>query len=109
MIVHQVLLSRLLHSNYLCICFSIISQDEDLELIFSRFGEIRQCEIIRDYKTGKYSMYVHSNECPIMMDIPHEIGNSLNYAFIEFMEKASAEQAYFKMNNVLIDDRRIKV
>ena len=25
---------------------------EDLEFIFARFGEIKSCEIIRDYKTG---------------------------------------------------------
>jgi peptidyl-prolyl cis-trans isomerase-like 4 len=36
-------------------------------------------------------------------------GDSLNYAFIGFDSEASCEQAYFKMNNVLIDDRRIKV
>ena len=34
---------------------------------------------------------------------------SLCYAFIEFAEKKSAEDAYFKMENVLIDDRRIHV
>lgn len=45
------------------------------------------CEIIRDKKTG----------------------DSLCYAFIEFKDKESCEQAYFKMNNVLIDDRRIHV
>jgi peptidyl-prolyl cis-trans isomerase-like 4 len=36
-------------------------------------------------------------------------GESLCYAFIEFSEKKSAEDAYFKMENVLIDDRRIHV
>jgi len=36
-------------------------------------------------------------------------GESLNYAFIGFDDDEAAEQAYFKMNNVLIDDRRIKV
>jgi peptidyl-prolyl cis-trans isomerase-like 4 len=61
--------------------------DEDLELIFSRFGEIKCCEIIRDWKTG----------------------DSLNYAFIEFATRAACEEAYLKMNNVAIDDRRIKV
>jgi RNA recognition motif-containing protein len=61
--------------------------DEDLEIIFSRFGEIKCCEIIRDWKTG----------------------DSLNYAFIEFADRASCEEAYLKMDNVSIDDRRIKV
>jgi peptidyl-prolyl cis-trans isomerase-like 4 len=45
------------------------------------------CEVIRDRKTNE----------------------SLCYAFIEFAERKSAEDAYFKMENVLIDDRRIHV
>lgn len=64
-----------------------ITRDEDLELIFSRFGKIKSCEIIRDFKTG----------------------DSLNYAFIEFETESACIEAYDKMNNVLIDDRRIKV
>lgn len=61
--------------------------DEDLELIFSRFGKILSCEVIRDKRTG----------------------DSLQYAFIEYEEQASCEQAYFKMQGVLIDDHRIHV
>lgn len=64
-----------------------ITRDEDLEIIFSRFGKIKSCEIIRDHKTG----------------------DSLNYAFIEYENEGSCIEAYEKMNNVLIDDRRIKV
>jgi peptidyl-prolyl cis-trans isomerase-like 4 len=64
-----------------------VTTDEDLELIFSRFGKIKSCEIIRDHKTG----------------------DSLNYAFIEFETESACIEAYDKMNNVLIDDRRIKV
>ena len=64
-----------------------VTTDEDLELIFSRFGTIKSCEVIRDFKTG----------------------DSLNYAFIEFETAAACIEAYEKMNNVLIDDRRIKV
>ncbi|CCJ30450.1 unnamed protein product [Pneumocystis jirovecii] len=63
------------------------TRDEDLELIFSRFGKIISCEIIRDRRTG----------------------DSLQYAFIEFEKKEDCEQAYFKMQDVLIDDKRIKV
>ncbi|KAH8687684.1 cyclophilin-like domain-containing protein [Tricladium varicosporioides] len=59
----------------------------DLELIFSRFGKILSCEVIRDKRTG----------------------DSLQYAFIEYEEQASCEQAYFKMQGVLIDDHRIHV
>ena len=64
-----------------------VTTDADLELIFSRFGAIKQCEIIRDSKTG----------------------DSLNYAFIEYDSEQSCIKAYEKMNNVLIDDRRVKV
>jgi peptidyl-prolyl cis-trans isomerase-like 4 len=63
------------------------TQDEDLELIFSRFGKILSCEIIRDKQTE----------------------DSLQYAFIEFEKREACEMAYFKMQDVLIDDRRIKV
>ena len=61
--------------------------DEDLNLIFSRFGKILSCEVIRDKRTG----------------------DSLQYAFIEFEEQKDCEQAYFKMQGVLIDDHRIHV
>jgi len=33
----------------------------------------------------------------------------LCYAFIGFDNDQSCEEAYFKMNNAIIDDRRIKV
>ncbi|RMZ29056.1 hypothetical protein D0859_06858 [Hortaea werneckii] len=64
-----------------------VTRDEDLELIFSRFGKILSCEVIRDKKTG----------------------DSLQYAFIEFGSKEDCERAYFKMQGVLIDDHRIHV
>ncbi|KAL5487559.1 CYP6 [Sanghuangporus weigelae] len=64
-----------------------VTRDGDLELIFSRFGPVVSCQVIRDKLTG----------------------DSLQYAFIEFDKREDAEQAYFKMQNVLIDDRRIWV
>ncbi|CAG9788789.1 unnamed protein product [Diatraea saccharalis] len=74
--------------NVLFVCkLNPVTTDEDLEIIFSRFGKIVSCEVIRDKKTG----------------------DSLQYAFIEFSDKKSCEDAYFKMDNVLIDDRRIHV
>lgn len=74
--------------NVLFICkLNSITTDDDLEIIFSRFGKIKGCEVIRDRRSG----------------------DSLQYAFIEFEEQKSCEQAYFKMDNVLIDDRRIHV
>merc|ERR1712107_689941 len=36
-------------------------------------------------------------------------GESLQYAFVEFEDREACEKAYFKMDNVLIDDRRIHV
>lgn len=74
--------------NVLFVCkLNSITTDDDLEIIFSRFGKIKGCEVIRDRKSG----------------------DSLQYAFIEFEDQKACEQAYFKMDNVLIDDRRIHV
>ncbi|XP_066139756.1 peptidyl-prolyl cis-trans isomerase-like 4 [Euwallacea fornicatus] len=74
--------------NVLFVCkLNPVTTDDDLEIIFSRFGKIKSCEVIRDRKTG----------------------DSLQYAFIEFEEQKSCEDAFFKMANVLIDDRRIHV
>nr|CDS27923.1 peptidyl prolyl cis trans isomerase 4 [Hymenolepis microstoma] len=74
--------------NVLFVCrLNPVTRAEDLEIIFSRFGEILSCEVIYDRKTG----------------------NSLQYAFIEFANKEDCEEAFFKMDNVVIDDRRIHV
>ncbi|MCJ1353039.1 MAG: Peptidyl-prolyl cis-trans isomerase cyp6 [Icmadophila ericetorum] len=74
--------------NILFVCkLNPVTQDEDLDLIFSRFGKILSCEVIRDKRTG----------------------DSLQYAFIEFENQKDCEQAYFKMQGVLIDDHRIHV
>jgi len=72
--------------NVLFVCkLNPVTCDDDLEIIFSRFGKIKGCEVIRDQKTN----------------------DSLQYAFIEFEDRKACEDAYFKMDNVLIDDRRI--
>ncbi|KAF1851426.1 cyclophilin-like protein [Cucurbitaria berberidis CBS 394.84] len=74
--------------NVLFVCkLNPVTQDEDLELIFSRFGKIVSCEVIRDKRTN----------------------DSLQYAFIEYTNQKDCEQAYFKMDGVLIDDHRIHV
>lgn len=74
--------------NVLFVCkLNPVTQDEDLNLIFSRFGKIVSCEVIRDKRTG----------------------DSLQYAFIEYTNQKDCEQAYFKMDGVLIDDHRIHV
>lgn len=57
--------------NVLFVCkLNPVTRDEDLELIFSRFGLIMSCQVIRDKKTG----------------------DSLQYAFIEFDKREEAEQ-----------------
>ena len=74
--------------EFLFVCkLNPVTSDEDLEIIFSRFGTVTSCDVIRDKKTGE----------------------SLTYAFVGFEKKEDAERAYFKMDGVLIDDRRIKV
>jgi peptidyl-prolyl cis-trans isomerase-like 4 len=50
---------------------------------------------------------LYTRSCEIMRD--RQTGNSLQYAFIEFDNPKSCEDTYFKMDNVLIDDRRIHV
>ncbi|CAJ0572135.1 unnamed protein product, partial [Mesorhabditis spiculigera] len=74
--------------NVLFVCkLNPVTTDEDLEIIFARFGKVECCEIIRDRRTGR----------------------SLQYAFIEYSDPKFVEAAYLKMDNVLIDDRRIHV
>lgn len=63
-----------------------ITESSDLDMAFCRFGPCKS-EVIRDFKTG----------------------DSLCFAFVEFTDQKHCEEAYFKMNNVLMDDRRIKV
>lgn len=64
-----------------------VTTDQDLFLLFSRFGPIVSCQVIRDWKTG----------------------SSLQYGFIEFENIRDCEEAVLRMNGVLVDGRRIKV
>lgn len=74
--------------NVLFICqLNSITNENDIQLILSRFDNDVQVDLIRDYATG----------------------SSLQYAFATFTNNASAEEAYLKMNHVLIDDRRIRI
>ncbi|KAI9913883.1 hypothetical protein PsorP6_006461 [Peronosclerospora sorghi] len=63
-----------------------VTESADLDMAFCRFGPCKS-SVIRDHKTG----------------------DSLCFAFVEFTDRRHCEEAYFKMNNVLLDDRRIKV
>jgi RNA recognition motif-containing protein len=49
----------------------------------------------------------HRTSCDIITD--PKTSESLCYGFIEFDSQQACEEAYFKMDNVLIDDRRIHV
>lgn len=74
--------------NVLFVCkLNPITRAKDIAQIFSRFGAILSVEIVRD----------------------KVLGYSLGYGFIEFNSKHSCEQAYSKMQNVMIDDRKIHV
>lgn len=83
--------------NVLFVCrLHPTTRDEDLRLVFSSFGKINDCTIIRDRKQpDKF----HND--------PR--GSSLGYSFIEFDKKESCEAAFFKMKNAVIDNRRIHV
>ncbi|XP_002965263.2 peptidyl-prolyl cis-trans isomerase CYP59 [Selaginella moellendorffii] len=65
-----------------------VTEEEDLGLIFQRFGKVAEASIIRDHKTGE----------------------SLCYGFIEFANRESCEEAYVKVGGkggLLIDDRKL--
>lgn len=67
--------------NVLFVCkLNPVTRDEDLEMIFSRFGPIHSCEIIRDRQTG----------------------DSLSYAFIEYENKEDAEEVSRKQEIYVI-------
>ncbi|KAG5460727.1 MAG: hypothetical protein BJ554DRAFT_7184 [Olpidium bornovanus] len=60
--------------NVLFVCkLNPVTRDEDLELIFSRFGTVNSCEVIRDKKTG----------------------DSLSYAFVEFEDREACEEVNY--------------
>jgi len=66
--------------NVLFVCkLNPVTTDDALELLFSRFGKIMSCQVIRDKRTS----------------------DSLQYAFIEFDKREDAEQvccSYFQIN-----------
>jgi peptidyl-prolyl cis-trans isomerase-like 4 len=74
--------------NVVFVCkLNPLTDEQGLGLLFSQFGRLVSCEIVRERSTG----------------------NSLCYAFIEFEQKESAERAVLKMNDVLVDHHRIVV
>lgn len=74
--------------NILFVCkLNPCTQSDELQLIFSKYGDIKNCEIVRDWKTG----------------------DSLQYAFVEFTDVKNANNAWAKLQGCIIDDRRIHV
>ena len=74
--------------NVLFVCrLNALTKEQDLKIVFARFGAVRNCRIVCDRLTKK----------------------SLGYGFVEFEEKESCELAYSKMQNAIIDDRKIHV
>jgi peptidyl-prolyl cis-trans isomerase-like 4 len=64
-----------------------VTTDADLYMLFSRFGPVKSCEVIRDWKTG----------------------DSLQYGFVEYENPKDCDEAILKMNGVQVDERRIRV
>eukprot|EP00058_Branchiostoma_floridae_P014408 XP_002599896.1 hypothetical protein BRAFLDRAFT_278443 [Branchiostoma floridae] len=90
--------------NVLFVCkLNPVTQDDDLEVIFSRFGEIKW--LVRKAVPQGRSLIVKL----LLVIRDQKTGDSLCYAFVEFEKPEACEEAYFKMDNVLIDDRRIHV
>lgn len=86
--------------NILFVCkLNPVTRSEDLELIFSRFGTILSCEVIKDKKVSAGEPA--SSDCMRVEACSHALllnllvlqtGDSLQYAFIEFDKKEQAEQ-----------------
>jgi peptidyl-prolyl cis-trans isomerase-like 4 len=64
-----------------------VTTDADLYMLFSRFGPVKSCEVMRDWKTG----------------------DSLQYGFVEYENPKDCDEAILKMNGVQVDERRIRV
>lgn len=113
-----------------------ITTDEDLEIIFSRFGNAK-AEIVRDAVTGdslnyafvefddvsgfwggwmgcmcvyKYKGPMSRGSCYKFQRATDRVTNTLIPSQpLQIQQVESCEEAYKKMDNALVDDRRIKV
>jgi len=102
------------------------TEDADLELIFSRFGRIESCDIVRDWKTGDSLNFAFiafeeekSDSASRRVEAPprhlhasspgEQVVGGLFFDFERVSPRRSCVEAYKKMNNVLIDDSRIRV
>jgi peptidyl-prolyl cis-trans isomerase-like 4 len=64
-----------------------ITSEEGLTIFFSRFGEVKKVDLIRDKETMR----------------------SLCYAFVEFDSARHAENAFLKAQKTVLDGRTIRV
>ncbi|KAL3643149.1 cytochrome P450 monooxygenase 59 [Castilleja foliolosa] len=106
--------------NVLFVCkLNPVTEDEDLHTIFSRFGVVTSADVIRDQKSGDSLCYAFIGDCCIDSDgfsTPADMEKEIiavliifSFLVAEFEDRDACEQAYFKMDNALIDDRRIHV
>lgn len=72
--------------NVLFVCkLNPVTTDEDLEIIFSRFGSIKRCELALHYSAVDLtSSHPPSVTCSCEVIRDWKTGDSLCYAFIEF-------------------------
>ncbi|KAL1918649.1 uncharacterized protein VTP21DRAFT_2671 [Calcarisporiella thermophila] len=63
------------------------TNEETLNSVFSQYGSIKSLRLVRNFVTG----------------------DSRGYAFIEYLDKRSAENAYQNANNMLVDSKPILV
>ncbi|KAH0791203.1 peptidyl-prolyl cis-trans isomerase-like 4 [Histomonas meleagridis] len=66
---------------------SPITTEDGLKIVFSRFGEVKRVDLIRDKVTGE----------------------SLCYGFVDFEKASDAENAFLKMRRAIIDNRQVLV
>ncbi|XP_075591101.1 uncharacterized protein LOC142598002 [Dermatophagoides farinae] len=64
-----------------------VTETEDLQLIFSKYGEVEYVNLIKDPETNE----------------------SLQYAFIKYVSKKDCEYAFEQLQNAIIDNRQIVV
>jgi peptidyl-prolyl cis-trans isomerase-like 4 len=71
--------------NVLFVCkLNPVTRDEDLELIFSRFGKIHKYFVFCNVNMA------NATRCEVIRD--KRTGDSLQYAFVDFDERSSAEE-----------------
>ncbi|KAL0443179.1 UNVERIFIED_CONTAM: Peptidyl-prolyl cis-trans isomerase CYP59 [Sesamum latifolium] len=105
--------------NVLFVCkLNPVTEDEDLHTIFSRFGVVTSAEVIRDHKTGDSLCYAFIEldtlelipSVRFCMNLPGIVALTAVRKMLIFNCKMHPYySALARMDNALIDDRRIHV